>query len=664
MKGAIAIGVAELRHHRLVLWVAPLLGLLPLVGHFLVHRAPLRPAQPGETQFNAGGLVWVLAYVLSAAIAVGLGSEAFSRDIRERRLAFWLSRPLSLFQYWAGKLATAWLLAVAAAALVMLPAHLLGALSWAETADTLGKAIGWRNWTLLLALLVAGANVASGFFIVRSPLLALDIVMLPVLWAIAGLALGQTVQMGTGRIVSETGLPWVARGAVLVLLAASAVQICVGRLDMARGRRWLSGITWVGLLSLVTGGILGFGHYVAAEAPTDLHLAWVDVDAPPGGRHVLLGGTSSRWWGHHFGYVLDERGQSHAIGDGDGLSGWAWSRDGRRIAWSREGLFSEESGARPPAFFGLGPAVTLLDLEAPGREAERLALQESGSVVDFSPSGQRLLLLGPTKRVVDAATGAELATLQDPIQWHQAAFVSETMVRALRQGPLEGVGNLDGDVTEWAFVVEWDLSSGRVAERGSVALQGAMAWTVLKPVESWQKLLRLDRRGLSLLDLDGSVIVELAGGWPAVAPRMAGRLSGGRYGLIEEEDSELRFRVFDAEGAAVCDARLPGFPVRVGGEPAANMLAVAVTPQRGAGAGPLVTLLVDLATAEIERREVDAYPALAGWGWRGFFGRVHTEPEPGSLATRLFLGDDGLVTIDPATGARTVLVRRNRLGER
>ena len=69
------------------------------------------------------------------------------------------------------------------------------------------------------------------------------------------------------------------------------------------------------------------------------------------------------------------------------------------------------------------------------------------------------------------------------------------------------------------------------------------------------------------------------------------------------------------------------------------------------------TLLVDLATGGVTRREPGLSPALRRWEARR--PGDSQNPEPGSLCTRFFLSDEGIVLLDPVTGGRTVLVRRN-----
>jgi hypothetical protein len=697
MKAALAIAAAEIRQHRLVLWAGLTVGFLPLLLNYAWEGAPLRPdahsqARPDLYTGSAGEfLVWAFAWILSLAVALGLGATVVSRDLGERRLGFWLGRPVPLVQYWAGKVGAALLLAVLAGALVMLPAHLWGSLSWGATSFSLFRRSGdlLRLWLMLLALMVAAAGVMGAAFRARGALLILDIVMVPLVWAATVAALGSTWQAGTGEVVVTQGVPRLLCAALAVLLAAGAAQVCLGRLELRRGHALLSAITWGGLLLFFVGGILAFSRYVASEAPADLRLphgVWVDV--PEAGGHVVLAGSSARW-SHRFepGFVIDAQGRSVPIGGFEGMSGLAWSRDGRQVAVSRYGFGPSQGPERHLMFlstFGWGPTLVVRSLDRP-EAARRFRLEDDLAAAAVSPSGRRVLLRSTHgKQVLSLESGKMAAALEDPLPWSHAAFLDEATIRALRSDrrptpelPQPESSRQVASITETFVgerdaaaratplqqitVVDWDLESGRVRERGTIALQGSRTFFAgLTPGEGWRTVLRHDATGLYLHDLDGHVVATLVSGWTK-GNRAAGPLSGNRYGCIEEEPSGLHLRVFGSDGRLLWEARLTGrFPLRVGGEPRPGLLALGVAPL--ADEGERATLLVDLASGSVVRREPGLSPAVRRWEPSNDVESTHLEP--GSLATRLFLGDDGLVSLDPATGARTVLVaRRRRLAE-
>ncbi len=78
-----------------------------------LHGAAAREARESLAAIVAAGFAVVLA--------LALGWSAISRDLADRRLGFYLSRPISGSALWAGKLGAAWLLALAGGAVVWLP---------------------------------------------------------------------------------------------------------------------------------------------------------------------------------------------------------------------------------------------------------------------------------------------------------------------------------------------------------------------------------------------------------------------------------------------------------------------------------------------------------------------------------------------------------------
>ena len=297
---------------------------------------------------------------------------------------------------------------------------------------------------------------------------------------------------------------------------------------------------------------------------------------------------------------------------------------------------------------------------SPERAPRRVLRKAPGpieSVRAVSPSGDRLLLENfGTRTVIETADGRAIAEAKDGASWAFPSFLKEGSLRALR---------LDG---RQASVVDWDLATRQVTRRGAIVLDAAVrTWysgVVLRcwPASDWRIVVRFDASGLFLHDLNGDVVATLVAGWVEPrANRLAGPLSAGRVGLIEEEIDDpvhhwrsagrLRLRVWDATGRLVSDGRFDGrSPVTVGGEVAPGLLAIG---SRGRD-GRRGTLFVDLATASVSRTEPDLLPALRRWvasAWDPQGG-----PEAGSFATRLFFDSAGLVAVDPVTGARTVLV--------
>lgn len=658
MKAALAIAAAELRAHRVAILSGPLWGLM---GHFMVwvvvpFLQGRRPRTPGPEFAEVLGGVVVMT--MQMGLAVLLGAGAVARDLGERRMGFYLSRPVAPLAYWAAKVSAAFLAAYVAGWLVLLPGLVLD-WSWGLVLDLV-----IARWRFVLAgaavsaFVVAAAAAGAGAARSRSGLLLLDVIMLPLTLAALLLALGATWDAGTTVAVARYGIPWLFGLATLALLAASAAQISFGRFDVLRGHALLSTIMWGGLLACV-GGIVAMSRLVANATPSDLRLPHgVSLHAPEAGTHVMLEGVSRRWSDYDPGFLLDAQGRFVRMGGLLGITAFAWSGDGGRLAWSKAApdFVDLPAFSKVAVFFGVSsfravpafqPSVWILDLDQPGAAPRRVASRPDFlSVRALSPSGRRLLITRPrAKTLVDVESGRTIASIGESTSWTNAEFLSETSVRALRIGPGQ------------SRIVDWDAAGGRLTERGAIALDGDRTWFArLVPTDGWQRVLRFDASGLFLHDLDGKVVATLVNGWPTRMNRAAGPLSAGRFGSIEQEREGLRLRVFDSAGRALSEARFKGrFPLHVGGESAPGLLALGVAPAMEDGQRE--TLFVDLATGSVTRREPGLWPALRRWG-AGRPGESQN-PQPGSLATRLFLGDQGVLRLEPASGERTVLVPRS-----
>jgi hypothetical protein len=647
VKSALAIAAAEVRSLRLAFVGALLAGAL---GHLIVYRLGFRQA-PGPEQAE------LIAFAVFICTQVGLGAvlggSAVSRDLAERRLGFYLARPVPPLAYWGAKLAVAFAVAYTCGWLVLVPGFVVG-----PPATQLGAVLEMtRNFSgsalFGTAFVVALAAAATGAVRARSGLLLVDLVALLLTAAALLAVLVASWEGGSADVLLFRGLPWLRWVALPLLLAASAAQIALGRLDLRRGHVAASTVLWTGLLACVLGLNL-FGAVVAKVTPEDVKLRPFAVEAPPAGDRVLFGGSDERWRGHVAAFFLDADGRflpKRPAWD----SGHAWSADGRYFVWSLGALPSFETPfwrAKPfQALPGTRPRLWAMDFAAPGAEPRLIARRPPGleRVRALSPDGTRVLGAGfRSKQVVAVGDGATLATIPDPATWSMARFLSGNAVRALRRD------------SEHARIVDWDVASGRLVERGAIRFEGDRGeGRSIIPTHDWQRVLRVDDAGLFLHDLDGRLLATLVNGWPATpksryAFHRAGLLSEDRFGSIERGAEGFRLRVFDREGRALLETQVQASSV--GGESEPGVLVLG----RGKSWSPDGTIrfrgeseFVELATGKVLRRENGVWPAFNAWPvWGG-------SVEPGSVATRVFFTtDDALVRLDPVTGARTVLVRR------
>src|SRR5262245_1880249 len=116
----------EADERRLLVLGALALGLLP-------YAAALIPWQIGEDIGEARlELALVLAAVATGVTAFFLGSSVIARDLAERRLSFYFSRPVSPSVLWGAKMTAAVGLSLVTGILIVLPALITGAVPEAE----------------------------------------------------------------------------------------------------------------------------------------------------------------------------------------------------------------------------------------------------------------------------------------------------------------------------------------------------------------------------------------------------------------------------------------------------------------------------------------------------------------------------------------------------
>jgi hypothetical protein len=651
VKAALAIAAAEVRALRLALASGVLLGF---VGHFLIYRSRVPRALPSMDVAVVLAAVPVLCMQLGLAAVLGVG--AVSRDLAERRLGFYLARPVAPLAYWGAKLSAAILVAYLSGWLMLLAGFVIGPAEFHAGAvrAMLGQKGLLLGGVVATAFVAAAAAAAAGAVRSRSGLLPLDIVMLCLTAAALVAVLAWSWEEGTLDVVLLYGRPWLVGVALLLLLAGSAAQVSLGRLDLRRGHLSLSAILWTGLLACLLGLAL-FSRAVSRVTPEDLRLrAIAPIRVPASGGRVLIEGSDARWRQHGAAFFLDAQGRfirKPAAWD----SGSGWSADGRHFAWLQASFpgFGPLGGAKPLRFLpGLGASLWVIDFDGPGAAPRLVARREPAGerMSALSPSGRRVLISNArfrSKLVVDADDGRTLASIAEPASWSEARFLSETTLRALRMDGRRG------------RIVEWDTASGRLLERGAIAFEGEPDPLPrrLIPTHDWERVLRLDSAGLFLHDLDGKLVATLIDGWLGRGSRAAGLLSQGRFGSVDLGPQGPRLRVFDRDGQRQLETRVEG--LSVGGETAPGVLVLARGRSWGTSAAgepwsfPGESAFVDLETGNIVRRERGIWPAFPAWSaWAG-----GASVEAGSLATRLFSSDDQLVLLDPASGARKVLVQ-------
>lgn len=634
MKAFVAILRRELAERWLIPVAAALLGLVPLA-------APLLPIEGYRGPDLRGGTALALALIASYLLSLVLGSSVLARDLGERRLGFYFSRPLPGWAIWAGKLGAALILALGSGLLIMLPSLLLGdrpdagGLSW--PAGFAGNAALWAASVCLLVLL---ANAAAVLFRSRSPWLLFDLAAAAVLAAWLWVEMSRLQAAGAQGVLMQVQIAMLAV-LLAALAAASAVQVLRARTDLRRGHRLLSLTLW-GILGLATLAVAGYGRWVLAAVPEDLTTfrfvlpapagTWVALSGPTGGRGdfeplFLFDTRSGRsfristvWWGYEI------------------WGGPVFSEDGRRAVWL-------ESERRL-----LPMSVRRLDLDRPGARPAPVPItfgESSPQAFALSHDGRRLAAIHKERiLVMDVQTGRALASVPVP----SGRDLWPDRLRFLPSGTLRFYGiRLAGEEDENGElrVIDVDPDGGKVTR--SLALPAPDEWAGELSRDGSRLLLHT--RDLSLAATHVRVL-DLATGEsspPIALQRVTGRadlLGNDRVLISERAGVRMLLRLLDTQGTELRRFEIPAERLRISGRPSPGLLVVSILPPgKPNDWRSRRSLLLDLDRGTWKPLADGLVPVA----WVG--------PPPGSLGTRLFFDNrGGLFELDPATGHRRVIL--------
>lgn len=633
MKAFFAVLRRELAERWLIPVAAILLGLAPLAAPFL----PIAGYRGPDLR---GGTALALALISSYLLALVLGSSVLARDLGERRLGFYFSRPLPGWAIWAGKLGAALVLALGSGVLVMLPSLLLGdrpdpaGLSF--KLDTTTNAGLWAGSVTLLVLL---ANAAAVMFRSRSPWLLFDLGAATLLTAVLWVETSRLAAAGANVIAIriQTALLAVL---LVALAAASLVQVLRARTDLRRGHRLLSLTLW-GLLGLATLSVAGYGRWVLAAAPEDL-LTFQFVMPAPAGTWVAVSGPVDRRGDFQPVFLLDTRsGRSFRVSTAwwgyEAWGGPVFSADGRRAVWLESGrqllpmsvrsLDLDRPRARPV------PTTIVFDETAPqalvlSRDGRRLAAIHRGRIL-----------------VMDLATGRNLASV--PVPPGQELW--RDRLRFLASGTLRFYGvRGERDEENELRVIDVDPATGKIARTLQMPAPGEWA----SALSSDGNRLLLETRDLAVTASQVRV-VDLTTGEsspPIALQRVTGRvdlLGDDRLLIVERAGGRAILRLLDLQGTELRRFEIPADRLRVAGRPAPGLLLVSSSPSgRPNDWDSRRALLLDLDRGTWK-------PLLDGMVPVAWFNLP-----PGSLGTRLFFDSrGGLFEVDPATGRRRTILR-------
>jgi hypothetical protein len=646
MKALVAIAGREVRRRWMILPAALVVGFFPIVASRLGWKAAGDPVV---------GLFGCLSLGLVAAL--GTGYSVIGGEMAAGRLAFFFSRPVPWWAIWGGKLSASFLLTAVTGVLAAVPwmtARAGQPLSAAALMDLPGSLFA----TGLIVLAVGLAHTASIAHGSRSWLVAADLGLFAAwLWGLW--AAGPLIVFGAMWVLFLDHPPYnyLQWPLALALLAASAVQVYVGRTDARRSHLALSATLW-SLLFASLGLVSGVGWRLLQATPRDLADVLWAAAAPRGDWMYVVGHVRGRigfWYAPLFLYEA-ESARFVRLGIAGQATPPAFSGDGKQAAllkvedWGSEGwsgarLYLADLASDPPSLravpLGIPPMPKTAPTLAfcPDGDCLLLAQDEALTLYDLPSGKSRWSAPSLRGQWLEPVVFLDHALLRAYRRWSDGTTSTvEIVTLRLRDGSQQATGRLEAPKGAW-------LRSSTSGERLLVLRRRTP--TGLPDAQSLSKATLHD-------GVTGALLATLA---ENLADVDADFLADGRIALTEISDGGARLRVLDRNGNEARSIDLgPSREASLGGEPEPGRLFVGLGPCPMFLAGPhgCETALVDLESGQITRKP-GASPAHSLWQAR--VSPWGPRPAPGSLGAMLFRSDEGqLVRLDAKGGTRQVLL--------
>lgn len=628
MRTFVAVMQREILQRKQILMAAAGLALVPFLARYLPNVAA--SDRPEVTMIV--GMIVLSAYGIATPLA--LGASMIGRDLSEKRLGFYFSRPISARALFWGKFAGSLLIVVAAVAMILLPLILFEP----EIRKTQS---GWEFFFAGPICLLLVANVIGSIVRSRSKISAVDLALA----TLAGFSIYSLVRrfLFSG---AENGAIAVAIvfGVALVagLAAASIAHVAHGRTDPKRGHAALSVTLW-SVVGTALVGLLAYTLWFFASGPGDLVRVGHAYALSSGPRVVVNGPVRGRL-GFWQGFIVDPSTGKPVRLESRGDFPRVFSRDGSTVAWVRPASIKTTTGE-----------VLTLDLGRNDPRPRQTAI--FASVHDklvLSPSGERAAIFAgeETLTVYELSSGQALFSARIPrakTDRSRMTFVTGDLLRVVVYGVnARAVSLFDVDVP------------GRRLVRKASATLGWKALLVSASPAGDRLLLRGgDDHPLAVIDVGTGKRLDLPGspgakGLPAL-------LWDGRVVIPRVANGAASLELRTKEGALERVIPLGPFGRRVwiGWEVAPGKLLVTVHRSSEGTPEPAgwTALLVDLEKGEIVGRESGLRmpdSILRRW--------VESDlldgPVVGSPGAMTFLdAQDSVVRWNPLTGEKTVVFK-------
>jgi hypothetical protein len=558
LRAAWIIAVREVREKARLFLICAALAVVPFA-------ATLLPGAGGDPALTIAVVGGFLAAILGLGIAATFGASTIARDLSERRMSFYFTKPVSAPAIWAGKAVAALFISLGCAAIIAGPAVLASKKQWA---------MHWLGDVQPLAALAIGivmtfflAHVLSSVIRSRSPLLALDFLFLIVAAGAVYFMVVPLVLGGAADLVKYFAIA-LAAALLLVLAIAPVWQLANGRSDIRRSHAALMRFLWpaIGVVLLIAGGVVA---WVVHVQPEDVEV-WHIEQARRGPRIMVMGGARNRL-DYRAAFLIDRTTGSFTRIAAPLWSGAQFSDDGRVAVWLQGLELHTTDGATNITV----PASAGLLLSGDGK---RVAVT-NGSLLS----------------VYDLASGKLLASAAglDSRARQQLFFVTPDLVRVIEHGSRT-------DVPTPLRVFELDVRARKTRKTGE-----RMILAQRYPVAVSRDGSRMFIRGLNVI-ADGRTAETIAQ-LSAPGLKVSEMLNDGRVAIVEREGEVVHLRTFERDGTPRHVVPFPGVrAIWIAGETESGKLILAAYGR--------TMWVVDLARGVVEKSVPGVRGPLPRWG--------------------------------------------------
>ena len=562
MKAAWAIAVAEVRGRMRLFAFAVALAIVPFAATLL----------PGA-RANASDTISLVGHSIAALFGLGLSvmlGASISRDLAERRMSFYFSRPVSATSIWIGRAASSLFLAFACFAIIGLPSMLAVPRGWIASN---------REW-----MVGSFAAIAVVFFLIhalstmirsRSALLALDFAFLVIAVTILYL-IARPLYLGL-----EWGVPPVLLGVLIGVLAVLGIapvwQLANGRSDIRRSHAALMRFLWPGIavVLLIAGAAVA---WVVNVPPSDVALNY--IEQAPRGPLVMISGHAPRRFNYQASFLIDRAtGRVTRIG----VPLWwgaQFSEDGRAVSWVEPvGLFT----------------MRALELHT-NRGATGIELLPSARFTVSGDGARVAITNGQLLSVYELESGKLLASAAglDGRSRQQLFFVTPDVVRVIEHEPRI-------DVATPLRIFELDVRARKMIKTG----ERLMVVGSMNPVT-------VSGDGSRMFVRQANVLLDGRTGETIAQLDLPGFFSGavlhdGRLAVVTRDERGSHLRIFERDGTPRHDLAFPQYrALWISAQTEDGKLILAAPDRR--------TVVADVVTGTVERTLTDVRgPDPMGW---------------------------------------------------